>query len=373
VRSTRRKLTISLALTAVALGLIVISVSGDAGGSRGQAVQNLYFPLVMKNYRPSQIAFLEDRYLGGSRYWDMYVINDDGSDRIYLTSLGKEMYYNPPGPKWSPDGSKIAFASYDTSNIHVINADGTGERNITNRSGTAAFPVWSPDGRKIAFNASDGIYIMNSDGTGQTKVVADLPEPYFNCAFYVEPAWSPDGRKIAFTAALEGSCQAPRDIYVVDLSTLRHVNLTNHTADDWGPTWAPDGSRILFYSNRDGNWEIYVMNTDGTGQTNLTNNPGCDGRARFPAWSPDGSRIAFDTNRDGNWEVYVMNADGSGQTNLTNNSGWDAFPAWSADGRRIAFYSTRDSNGGLYVMNADGTRPVRLTSMGPYHKPAWRP
>jgi Tol biopolymer transport system component len=90
---------------------------------------------------------------------------------------------------------------------------------------------------------------------------------------------------------------------------------------------APAAGKIAFASDRDGNIEVYVMNDDGSGQINLTNNPAED---FVPAWSPDGSRIAFMSVRDGNGEVYVMNADGSGQTNLTNSpAGADGFPAWS--------------------------------------------
>jgi hypothetical protein len=119
--------------------------------------------------------------------------------------------------------------------------------------------------------------------------------------------------------------------------------------------WAQAG-RIAFISKRDGNWEIYVMNADGSGQTNLTNNPAHDWG---PSWSPDGRRIAFYSDRDGNWEIYVMNADGSGQTNLTNNPADDWGPSWSPDGRRIAFFSDRDGNREIYVMNADGSGQIQ--------------
>ena len=97
--------------------------------------------------------------------------------------------------------------------------------------------------------------------------------------------------------------------------------------------------QIAFTSERDGNWEIYVMNADGTGERRLTSSAGDD---MLPVWSPDGSRIAFTSTRDGNGEVYVMNADGSDQTNLTNHPGADGGPRWSPDGTRIAFTTDRD-------------------------------
>ena len=85
---------------------------------------------------------------------------------------------------------------------------------------------------------------------------------------------------------------------------------------------SPEG-KIAFVSSRDGNSDIYVVNADGSGQTNLTNNPADDDR---PVWLADGSRVAFVSNRDGNSEIYAMNADGSDQTNLTNNPAVDCCP-----------------------------------------------
>jgi hypothetical protein len=95
--------------------------------------------------------------------------------------------------------------------------------------------------------------------------------------------------------------------------------------------------RISFYTNRDGNGEVYVMNEDGRALANLTNHSGIDGQVvnsveGRPAWSPDGSRIAFVSSRDGNAEIYVMMADGSDPTNMTNDPGYDSFPKWSPDG-----------------------------------------
>jgi len=116
--------------------------------------------------------------------------------------------------------------------------------------------------------------------------------------------------------------------------------------------------KIAFTSDRDGNFEVYVMNADGSGQTDLTNNQAKDG---VSSWSPDGKKLVFSSNRDNNDEIYVMNSDGSGQTNLTNSSAMDGFPTWSPDGLKLAYASGRDGNMEIYMMNADGSNQVRLT------------
>ena len=118
-------------------------------------------------------------------------------------------------------------------------------------------------------------------------------------------------------------------------------------------------SKIAFTSDRDGNYEIYVMNADGSNQTRMTNHYDVD---LLPSWSPDGSKIAFTSYRDGNAEIYVMNADGSNQTRMTNNDTTDLNPSWSPDGSKITFSSDRDGNTEIYVMNADGSNQTRMTN-----------
>ena len=232
--------------------------------------------------------------------------------------------------------------------------------------------------RRIAFTSyRDGngeIYVMNADGTGQTRITYNYPSDD------ISPAWSPDGTKIAFASLPYPYANSTAEIFVMNANGSMQANLTNYPADDFSPAWSPDGTKIAFTSDRDGNDNIYVMNADGTGQARRTNNTASD---RDPAWSPDGTKIAFTSERDGGWEIYVMNpADGTGVTRLTNNEAWNFHPAWSPDGTKIAFSSLRDSSNvnssaEIWVMNADGTGQTNLTNnqwSGAYDdSPSWSP
>ena len=145
---------------------------------------------------------------------------------------------------------------------------------------------------------------------------------------------------------------------------------TTASARDGSPSWSPDGLRIAFYSDRDGNSEIYVMDADGSNQRRLTDTAADEG---YPSWSPDGKTIAFDSDRDGNFEIYVMNADGTVPRRLTSSPARDVSASWSPDGKQIAFMSDRDGGFDVYVMNADGSNPARRTTTGTAWFPVWSP
>jgi uncharacterized repeat protein (TIGR01451 family) len=262
----------------------------------------------------------------------------------------------PAGAAFPGANGKLAFQSDRDGNdeIYIMNADGSGQTNLTNNGAFDGEPAWSPNGQKIAFESDrDGnseVLLVGADGSHQGRLT-------INALFDGEPAWSPDGNKIAFQSNRDGN----REIYVMNADGSSQINLTNNPDLDRAPVWSPDGQKIAFFSDRDENLEIYVMNADGTGQTNLTNNAAGD---QQPAWSPDGQKIAFQSTRDGNNEVYVMNADGTGQTRLTTNDSDDIRPAWSPDGQKIAFQSTREGNSEIYVVNADGSGALDRLTIG---------
>jgi Tol biopolymer transport system component len=175
--------------------------------------------------------------------------------------------------------------------------------------------------------------------------------------------------RIAFASDRDGNF----DVYVMSADGSGQTRLTTDPAADGDPAWSPDGQKIAFTSSRAGNAnDVYVMSADGSGQTRLTTDPAADGD---PAWSPDGQKIAFTSSLAGNAnDVYVMSADGSSQTRLTTDAAGDVAPAWSPDGQKIAFVSYRNGNVDVYVMKVDGSGQTRLTT-DPADDiwPAWSP
>ncbi|MQF70561.1 DUF5050 domain-containing protein [SAR202 cluster bacterium AD-812-D07_MRT_10900m] len=274
--------------------------------------------------------------------------------------------------------------------IYVMDPDGSNQTRLINNFGVGE-PRLSPDGTKIASSsnpqgfAAGGtdngfeIYVTDFNGSNPTRLTEDLTptlgSPLMGLARFVDddvdPAWSPDGTKIAFASQRDWDYE----IYVMDADGSNPTRLTENNGWDRQPDWSPDGSKIAFSARhgvlRDGGdfFEIYVMDADGSNQTQLTSNVGDD---KSPSWSPDGSKIAFVSDRYGSNGIHVMDADGSNQTRLTDSAG--NRPCWSPDGSKIAFTSDRDGHDEIYVMDADGSNQTRLTNnVGDDKSPSWSP
>lgn len=172
--------------------------------------------------------------------------------------------------------------------------------------------------------------------------------------------------KILFQSDRDGDWE----IYVMNADSSNVAQLTDNTAADEYPVWSPDGSRIAFKSNRDGNFEIYVMDADGLNQQRLTNHPSND---EDPAWSPDGKKISFQSDRVSTLEIYIMNSDGSGLTQFTKTIGKNGLPAWSPDGTRMAYTGNRYLGWNVYVTDLEKTDDNRITDGHGACRPDWSP
>jgi len=251
------------------------------------------------------------------------VAGPDGSGLTLLTEGSDE------APKWSPDQTRILFQRFDFSHdsfeIYAMDADGAEQANLTQDPASDTGAQWAPNGSKIAFSSdrastgvsSIGIYVMNPDGSGLVGVTHGIIRPFLlRESVY---SWSPDSLRIVFSSA--SSPRGQNDISSVSSGGMGEQRLTRSPANDIGPVWGPDG-RIAFASNRgdsttcdrDCNYDIFVMDSDGGNLTRLTNDPA----ATIPLqWSPNGTKILFaqfdPTRHDA---LYVMNADGSGVSPL---------------------------------------------------------
>jgi hypothetical protein len=156
---------------------------------------------------------------------------------------------------------------------------------------------------------------VNSDGTGEAQITSG-PEGYDQ-----DPSWSPDGAKIAFARVVSGSL----DVFTVNIDGTGLTNLTNSPETEDYPAWSPDGTKIAF-SRDDG--QVWVMNRDGSSPFRVTNEASLPG-ALFPTWSPDGSRIAYRASDPTNgYDIFAIKLDGTGRTNLTSFPGADSAPDW---------------------------------------------
>ena len=262
---------------------------------------------------------------------------------------------------------RIAFV--DDGEISSIRPDGSSLRRLTSGFATVRRPDWSPDGTKVAFASDRGsegdfdLWVLDTEDGSRKRLTSGPAEDG-------APAWSPDGSEIAFGRQEPG--EGTKDIWVVDASSGALRQLTDDPADDDAPDWSST-DRIVFESNRgDEDYELFTLSAEGLERdvTQVTSNTWAD---LSPDWSPDGSRIAYRVIRAGRSDIYTIDAEGEQKPRrLTGGTAIDHRPSWAPDGTLIAFDSESDGQTDILMIPAGGGEPQPLLAgPGNQDSPAW--
>jgi Tol biopolymer transport system component len=307
---------------------------------------------------------------------------------VKVLGLGKAGSH-PAGSTEGPINRKIAFVrSSEVANaqtvaaVYAINQDRTGLQKLTPDEESIADLAWSPDGTRLAMVASQGsngtsngypqIYVMNADGSDLTQLTRDPSSQY------LDPAWSPDGTRIVFARWSDDGISS--GLYLISADGDGETRVTDSAALDSSPSWFPDGSALLFKRDIEGQTQLMVVKTNGTGERPVPLSVFAGHALDIPAagyvgsaaLSPDGAKILL-TRLDPsfgqkNFDIFVANLDGTGEARLTRTAVPEGEAAWSPDVKQIAF----SREGDIYAMRGDGTDLRQLTDTGNDSWPAWQ-
>lgn len=268
---------------------------------------------------------------------DVYTVTSRGCELTRITTAaGRDLY-----PSFSPDGMKITYQRDFTNGLvtgsanWVINSDGTGAVQLTPATeGGDGRAEWAPDGKELTFRhetdphrvpteRSWEIYTVKPDGSGLKRLTTnELAED--------SPTYSPDGSRIAFTrraATGDEFNPAPEEIWVMNSNGTQESQVTNNNFRDTDLQWAPVGNLVLYSSLRNGDSDLFVVDVTTGVETQLTSHA----LVERGAWRPDGQQIVYSTGND----IYVINPDGTGRDKLGTNIG--KYPKYSPDGTQIVF------------------------------------
>jgi len=286
---------------------------------------------VTQAYPPSTLAFVGNT----GNTWDIYSLDAEGT----LLNLSAEGDAHDYFPSFAFDSSMINFISNrgDATELgpSQVLPDGSDLRSldilgaVLQMVGEQRFdwdPKWSPNGEQLMWisvrDLNLEVYIIDLDEEftlgNATRITRHGGRDWF-------PQWSPDGTQIAFISDREGN----ENIYTVVLDEGELVQLSDSEFDDLRPSWSLEGDTILYLQDTDdelaiGNLDFYLINTDGTDRRPLG-----DGQfAGSAVWSPDGRSIAYMSNESGQWQIYVMNVDGSNIRRVTPDDGDYLYPVW---------------------------------------------
>jgi Tol biopolymer transport system component len=314
----------------------------------------------------------------------------DAPAKILLVSpetFAKHALTNPPAesagdwdPMFSPDNQSVAFFRINTvtphsADIYTVPISGGEPRRLTFDNAFVSGLDWTPDGREIIFgsnrtdsaSAPDAFGLWRADASGLWRISAFGGTPE-RISLNADHVWRPriarQGNRLTYVQIPP----ANPNIYAIKISNETAskdlpTKLIASTQFDAGPQFSPDGRRITFHSDRSGNLEIWICDSDGTNLMELTSF-GANKRAGSPRWSPDGHQIAFDVFEKGKGDVYVINVDDRVTRPIAMEVSTDHLPSWSRDGKWIYFASDRSGRYEVWKTSAHGGQTLQVTTRG---------
>ncbi len=292
--------------------------------------------------------------------------------RRYAHQFADEIVSRLSGGLTGIASTKIAFISSRSGNKEVweMDYDGANQRQLTNLKTISLTPRWSPDGTRIAFTCYG-----DAGGVVSAQICLYSTESGKRLSFLrfrgtnASPAWSPDGTKLMFMSSMHGD----PELFTSDITGGNLKRITYSAGVDTSPAWNPKtGQTVAFVSDRGGIPQLYMMNSDGSNVEKISL-PDM-GYVIDPAWSPNGQLLAFSWRRpDGNYDMYAMDIATRQLVQLTRDTVRNERPSWAPDGRHIVFESTRSGTRQIWSMLADGSQPRQLTTEGHNESPNWSP
>jgi eukaryotic-like serine/threonine-protein kinase len=294
---------------------------------------------------------------------NIYLVAFETGEKRKLSSSPLQ-FNGDRGPKFSPDGQWIAFirsVNYAVEDIYMMGVSGGEPRRLTNDNVDIQGMDWTADGREIVFSSNRG----GPFGLWRVSALGGPPEPLAGVGenVYV-PRISRQGNTLAYVYdKWDWNIWRGPGPNAAD-KNAPPTKLIASTRLDAQPKYSPDGKRITFVSDRSGNQQIWVCNSDGSQPIQVTNFGG--GETGTPQWSPDNQQIAFDARVTGSSDIYVVNADGGSPRQITTELSSDITPGWAKDGRWIFFGSDRGGDWQIWKIPSQGGKAVQVTKNGGY-------
>jgi TolB protein len=310
-----------------------------------------------------------------------------GSFRLNPTTILTNDISSKVTPAWSPNGQYVVYTTLSGGSEDIFLADSlTGlRRQLTSDPATDTSPVWSPNGKQIAFVSDRGkdkglteIYVMDISGANVVRITRSGPRGIAS-----DPCWSADGRSVMYV--FKSAPDAQPEVHIASADGQKE-QLLLPAKNYVGPViWSPDGKQLAFFAAHDGNnrTDLIVGDSDGNNLRTVTTNreiaspdsainPAIASPNYHLAWSADSQHVAFENTNDGNYEIYVVDTNTLKSVNVSNDGGDDRMPGWSPDGRTVIFMSKRDYQYDLYTVNPDGSQLTNITkSAGNEAMPIW--